>query len=83
MGILTKHWVNGEMVGVRYDALFDQRISLKAKGLYCVIQNIPSETDITTKVLIDTSADGWFAVRSALRELELFGYVKTTRERVK
>lgn len=59
----------------------DKRMSLKAKGLLSIMLSLPDDWDYSTMGLTSLSSDGETSVRSALQELEEFGYL--TRERIR
>lgn len=59
----------------------DKRMSLKAKGLLSMMLSLPNDWDYSTMGLTSLSSDGETSVRSALQELEEFGYL--TRERIR
>ena len=56
-------------------------MSLKAKGLLSLILSLPEEWDYTLAGLAMLCKDGKDSVRTALTELEEFGYVETARVR--
>ncbi len=55
--------------------LKDRRLSLKAKGLLSVILSLPPEWDYTVTGLAYIVAEGANSVRTAVQELESFGYI--------
>ncbi len=55
--------------------LKDKNLSFKAKGLLSVILSLPPEWDYTFTGLAHVAADGVDSVRTAVRELEKFGYI--------
>ena len=59
----------------------EKDMSLKAKGLLSLILSLPEEWDYTLAGLAMLSKDGKDSVRTALTELEEFGYVETARIR--
>lgn len=59
----------------------EKDMSLKAKGLLSTILSLPEDWDYTLEGLSMLCRDGVDSVRSALKELESFGYVETTRIR--
>lgn len=56
-------------------------MSLKAKGLLSLILSLPEDWDYTLDGLAMLCKDGKDSVRTALNELEEFGYVETARIR--
>lgn len=59
----------------------EKDMSLKAKGLLSLILSLPEEWDYTLAGLSMLCRDGKDSVRTALTELEEFGYVETARVR--
>ena len=59
----------------------EKDMSLKAKGLLSLILSLPEEWDYTLAGLSMLCRDGKDSVRTALSELEEFGYVETARVR--
>ncbi len=55
--------------------LKDRRLSYKSKGLLSVILSLPPEWDYTITGLSIIAADGVDSVKTAIRELEKYGYV--------
>lgn len=64
------------------NAIFkDRTLSLKAKGLLCLMLSLPDEWNYSIAGLVQLSSDGESAVRSTLKELEESGYFR--REQVR
>ena len=61
--------------------LKDRRLSYKAKGLLSVILSLPPDWDYTITGLSVIAADGVDSVKSAVKELERYGYVTRTQLR--
>lgn len=80
MGITRKHHV-GNYTVVDNGYLRDTRLTLKAKGIMTTLLSLPDDWVFTEPWLVSQSNDGITAVRSALSELESFGYLIRTRER--
>lgn len=57
------------------DLLNDDRISFKAKGLFCFIDSKPDGWNFSEKRISEQTKDGLFSVRSAIKELIEFGYL--------
>ena len=55
--------------------LKERRLSLKAKGLLSVILSLPPDWDYTITGLSVIAADGVDSVKTAIKELEQYGYV--------
>lgn len=80
MGITRKHHI-GNYTVVDNGYLRDTRLTLKAKGIMTTLLSLPDDWVFTEPWLVSQSNDGITAVRSALSELESFGYLIRTRER--
>lgn len=80
MGITRKHHV-GNYTVVDNGYLRDTRLTLKAKGIMTTLLSLPDDWVFTEPWLVSQSNDGITSVRSALSELESFGYLVRTRER--
>lgn len=63
--------------------LRNKNLSLRAKGLLSVMLSLPEEWDYTLKGLAHISKKGVDAIRSAIKELEKFGYIERHRKRNK
>ena len=59
----------------------EKDMSLKAKGLLSLMLSLPNDWDYSIAGLVTLSSDGESSVRTALQELEKFGYLKRTRTR--
>lgn len=59
--------------------LFDERLSLKAKGLLTMMLSQPPDWDYTIQGLTEQLPDGRDAVRAAMNELIASGYVQRIR----
>ncbi len=59
--------------------LRDRRMTLKAKGLLSVMLNLPDDWDYSISGLAAISKESGAAIRSALGELEGYGYLKRTK----
>ena len=55
--------------------LKDENLSLKAKGLLCIMISLPHGWDFSLSNLVALSNDGAYATSSALKELEKNGYL--------
>lgn len=60
------------------DLLNNKNISLKTKGMFVFLQSKPENWRFSTERISKQSKDGIAAVRSALQELEEYGYLKRT-----
>lgn len=61
--------------------LKDRRLSYKSKGLLSVILSLPPDWDYTITGLSVIAADGVDSVKTAIKELEQYGYVSRTQLR--
>lgn len=61
--------------------LRDKKLSLSAKGLLSYILSLPDDWDYSVAGLSAACGAGVYATRSAIKELEEFGYITRTRER--
>ncbi|MEU4063768.1 helix-turn-helix domain-containing protein [Streptomyces wedmorensis] len=59
-----------------------ERLSLTAIGLAAHIQSLPAGTPVGVKVLAARFPEGEIRIASALRELESYGYLRRSRERL-
>lgn len=63
--------------------LKDDRLSLKTIGLFVKVLSLPSNWDFSEVGLANICKDGITTIRSALHELESYGYLKRTKIYVK
>lgn len=56
--------------------LKDKRVSLKAKGLLATMYSLPNEWDYSINGLCKITNTGLRAIRSAITELEILGYIE-------
>ena len=59
----------------------EKNMSLKAKGLLSLMLSLPDEWEYTIEGLATLNSDGKDSIRTALNELERFGYMKRCRAR--
>ena len=55
--------------------LHDKRLSLKAKGLFAIMQSLPCNWRYTVSGLVTVTGEGRTTVRAALNELYIAGYL--------
>lgn len=60
------------------EALRNDQISLKAKGMLCMLMSL-NDWNYNMPALKDVCCEGEKAIRSALKELEKFGYLRRKR----
>lgn len=75
-GIIRVEKHTKKFVVINKNFLEDKRISFKAKGILTYLLSKPDNWQVMTSELIEASSDGEAAVRSALKELEKYGYYK-------
>lgn len=75
MAVLRKNKVSNYTV-IDNNVFRDKEMSLKAKGLLCLMLSLPDEWDYTLAGLTALSSDGIDGTRSALNELECKGYFR-------
>ncbi len=80
MSKLVKDYALGFTQVPNYIIDKDKRLSWKAKGLYLYLVSRPDGWDYYVQDIINRSKDGKDAVKSGLKELEEYGYLK--REKV-
>ena len=61
--------------------LLEKNMSLKAKGLLSLMLSLPNGCDYGMDELIATFKENKTAVKSAIKELETFRYLKITKTR--
>lgn len=66
---------------VSSETLKNPNLSLKAKGVLCLILSLKDVPELTEKDLVLFAKDGITGIRSSLKELEDCGYLK--RERIR
>lgn len=72
---------NGRFVIVSHNWIRDNRLSLKAKGLICLLQSLPNGWDFSLAGITALSKDGIDATRAAINELREAGYLRWDRAR--
>ena len=61
----------------------DERLSVKAKGIYCTICSLPDTWDLSLKGLERITGEGSKSLRAGIKELEDNGYMKMKRVNTK
>lgn len=69
-----------EMMGCEQHLFLDDRLSLKAKGLYCVLMSI--EKPFTMKDIKECTTSGMTIIQTAFNELQEKGFIKARIVRV-
>lgn len=75
-GIIRVEKTTKNFVIINKIFLNDNRLSFKAKGIMTYLLSKPDDWKVMVHELIEASSDGKTAVRSALKELEQYGYYK-------
>lgn len=74
------HSWDGQFTQISNDWLRDSRLSFKARGLLAYIESHTPEWDISVHWLAANNPEGKEALRSAIAELELHGYLKRDQQ---
>ena len=61
--------------------LHDPSISLKAKGMLCLLLSLPDDWNVSVKGLQTMCSDKTFSLRNALDELKITGYISADPNR--
>jgi len=72
---------NNPYVQINKTCLRDKRLSWKSKGLLSYMLSLPDNWVIYNKELVNHSCDGMDSLKSAIKELKQYGYLKRERER--
>ena len=59
----------------------NQKLTLKAKGMICTMLSLPDDWNFSEEGLTSLSNDGISSVRSTLKELMEYGYLKRERNK--
>lgn len=72
---------DGRYVMLRNEALQDERLSLEARGVLCLVLSLPPDHHFTKEWLVErvSGRNGRRSVGNALDELEKFGYFRKDR----
>lgn len=65
---------------IRNDVLTDNRLGWRARGLLVYLLSKPDNWRTTTANLASQSPDGIHAVRSAMTQLETYGYIRRIKQ---
>lgn len=77
-----RHSFDDRFTQIANDWLRDNRLSFKARGLLAYIESHTPEWDISVHWLAANNPEGKEALRSAIAELELYGYLLREQENV-
>lgn len=64
------------------EAIEDDRLSFRARGVLVYLLSKPDHWTARSEQLVSEGREGRDAIRTALRELETYGYLERTRERI-
>lgn len=81
MGITRQHHV-GNYTVVDNGFIRNPQLSFKAKGMLLLLLSLPDSWKFTETWLATQSSDKVSVVKSSLKELEQFGYLRRSRERI-
>lgn len=73
--------LNKDYTVVSNESIKNPNLSLKAKGVLCLILSLKDVPELTEKDLVLFTKDGITGIRSSIKELEDCGYLK--RERIR
>lgn len=76
------HEFDEQFTQIKNDWLRDERISFKARGLLAYIESHSTGWQISVHWLAGKNPEGKEAIRSAIQELELYGYLKRDQENI-
>lgn len=70
---------DGNFTRINNSLIKEKEMSLKAKGLLCLMLSLPDDWNFSINGLVGLSTDGKDSVMKTLSELERFGYLKRRR----
>lgn len=76
------HDFDEQFTQIKNDWLRDERISFKARGLLAYIESHSTGWQISVHWLAAKNPEGKEAIRSAIQELELYGYLRRDQENI-
>lgn len=77
-----RHSFDDHYTRIHNDWVRDKRLSFKARGLLAYVESHTPEWEISVSWLAANSPEGKDALRSAIHELEIYGYLKREQENV-
>ena len=80
MSKITRQKRNTPFVQIDKNALQDERLSWKAKGLLAYLLSLPDDWQIYINELKNHAKDGRDSTRTAMNELIKFGYISFIEE---
>ena len=78
--IKGRHDFDDHFTHIKNAWLRDERLSFKARGLLAYIESHSPEWEISVQWLVQNNPEGKEAIRSAISELELHGYLRREQE---
>ena len=79
--IRARHQIDTHFAQIRNQWLRDSRLSLKARGLFAQLMTHEIGWEMSIESLATQNQEGRDSIRSAIRELEKFGYLIRTQKR--
>ena len=77
-----RHSFDDHYTRIPNDWVRDKRLSFKARGLLAYVESHTPEWEISVSWLAANSPEGKDALRSAIHELEIYGYLKREQENI-
>lgn len=74
------HWFDDQFTQIKNSWLRDERLTFKARGLLAYIESHTQGWEISVQWLAANNPEGKEALRSAINELELYGYLEREQE---
>lgn len=78
--IRGRHDFDDHFTQIKNAWLRDDRLTFKARGLLAYIESHSPEWEISVQWLVQNNPEGKEAIRSAISELELYGYLRREQE---
>jgi hypothetical protein len=78
--IRSVYAADGKFVQISNAALQDRRLSFTARGILAYVLSLPPDRHLTAEWLKTQASESRRTFRAALRELETYGYYRTTRK---
>lgn len=74
------HFLDGKFAQIPNDYLRDNRLTLKARGLLALLMSHKEGWSLSIQSLAEHNQEGREAIRTAIKELEEFGYLERYQE---
>lgn len=72
---------NRNFTQISNDILHNPKLTMKAKGLMCIMLSLPDTWDFHRDHLVTLSADGKDSLKAAIKELQIAGHLSISNER--